>query len=97
MIRDNDNTPRTPEQHRAYVASLSAGQDTAHEVRARNLNWPTLSRLKRAKRWRDIQALERFAEDEGLEVVGVYSAANDNGPVDKTGRSEISRVDSLTR
>lgn len=92
MIHHNGN--RTPEEHRAYVASLSAGQGTVHEVRARNRHWPTFGRLKRADAWRQIQALERFAEDEGLEVAGVYSAANDNGPADETGRAEICRVDS---
>jgi hypothetical protein len=90
----NDNQPRTPEQHRAYVASLRAGQDSAHEVRNRNRNWPTFARLKRANSWRGIQALERYAEDEGLDVSGGFSAANDNAPVDDTGRTEISRVDS---
>jgi hypothetical protein len=91
----NDNIPRTPEQHRAYVASLRAQQDTEHEVRSRNRNWPTFARLKRADQWREIQALERYAEDEGISLPeGTMAAANDNSPVDDTGRSEISRVDS---
>jgi hypothetical protein len=92
MTPANDN--RTPEQHRAYVAQLAAQQNTTREIRARNRGWPTFARLKRANAWREIQALERYAEDEGLEVTGVYSAANDNGPVDKHGRAEICRVDS---
>jgi hypothetical protein len=89
----NDN--RTPTEHRAYVAQLAAQQDTSHEVRSRNRNWPTFGRLKRADMWREIQALERYAEDEGISLPeGAMHAANDNTPVDETGRSEISRVDS---
>lgn len=95
MNHDNDNRPRTPEEHRALVASLAAGQDTTHEVRARNRHWPTFARLKRAKLWRQIQALERYAEDEGVSIPeGLMHAANDNTPVDETGRNEICRVDS---
>ncbi|ABE62828.1 hypothetical protein Nham_2030 [Nitrobacter hamburgensis X14] len=89
----NDNTPRTPEQHRAYVASLRDQQDDDKEVRARARHWPTFGRLKRAKRWLDIQALERFAEDEGLDVSGGFHAANDNSPVREDDGIEIGRVD----
>jgi hypothetical protein len=96
MNHANDNRPRTPAEHRAIVASLSAGQDNAHEVRARNRNWPTFARLKRAKLWRQIQALERFAEDEGVSIPeGLMHAANDNRkPANDLGRAEIFRVDS---
>lgn len=89
----NDNQPRTPEQHRAYVASLRAQQDD-NEVRARNRNWPTFGRLKRADRWRDIQALERFAEDEGIAMPeGMMHAANDNSPVTDKDGVKVSRAD----
>jgi hypothetical protein len=94
MHHANDNTPRTAEQHRAYVAQLAAQQDTSHEVRSRNRNWPTFARLKRSDAWREIQALERYASDEGVSLPeGVMHAANDNQPVGDTGRTEISRID----
>jgi len=45
--------------------------------------------------WREIQALERYAEDEGISLPeGTLHAANDNTPADDTGRAEISRIDS---
>jgi hypothetical protein len=95
MHHANDNAPRTPAEHRAYVAQLAAQQDTSHEVRSRNRNWPTFGRLKRADMWREIQALERYAEDEGVSLPeGTMHAANDNSPIDDSGRTEISRVDS---
>lgn len=94
MHHDNDNTPRTPEQHRAYVASLRAQQDDDNEVRARARHCPTFGRLKRAKRWRDIQALERFAEDEGLSRPdGLMAAANDNRLVPAGEELKHGRVD----
>src|SRR5687768_3591768 len=90
----NDNN-RTPSEHRAYVAELSAKQDTEREPRASNRGWPTFARLTRADAWREIQALERFADDEGISMPeGVMHAANDNTPADDTGRAEICRVDS---
>jgi hypothetical protein len=89
----NDNTPRTPAEHRAILAAQRALQDTTREARSRNRDWPTFGRLKRADAWREIQALERYAEDEGIEIGGGFHAANDNQPVDDTGRMEISRVD----
>jgi hypothetical protein len=90
----NDNQPRTPEQHRAYVASLRAHQDDDNEVRARAKHRPTFARLKRADRWRDIQTLERFAEDEGLSMPeGTLHAANDNSPMREEDGVEIGRVD----
>jgi hypothetical protein len=89
----NDNTPRTPAEHRAYVASLRAQQDD-DEPRNRNRNWPTFARLKRAKRWRDIQALERYAEDEGIALQdGLMAAANDNRLVPAGEDLEHGRVD----
>lgn len=95
MNHANDNTPRTPEQHRAILAQQRAAQDDTREVRFRNQHWPTFGRLKRADAWREIQALERFAADEGVSLPeGNLHAANDNNPVDDTGRTEISRVDS---
>jgi hypothetical protein len=88
----NDNQSRTPTEHRAYVASLRAQQDD--EARNRNRNWPTFSRLKRAKRWLDIQALERFAEDEGIALQdGLMTAANDNRHVPVGDELEHGRVD----
>jgi hypothetical protein len=93
MNHANDNEPRTPAEHRALVAAHRAHQaDT--EVRPRNREWPTFGRLKRADAWREIQALERYGADEGLDVAGGFHAANDNQPVDDTGRTEISRFDS---
>jgi hypothetical protein len=95
MNHDNDNQPRGPEEHRRLVAAQRALQDDTREVRARNREWPTFGRLKRADAWREIQALERYAEDEGVSLPeGTMAAANDNAPVDDTGRTEISRVDS---
>ncbi|WP_082747288.1 hypothetical protein [Bradyrhizobium macuxiense] len=93
MHHHNDNQPRTPEQHRAILAQQRTQQDDTREVRFRNQYWPTLGRLKRADAWREIQALERYAGDEGIEIGGGFHAANDNLPVDDTGRTEISRVD----
>jgi hypothetical protein len=93
MHYDNDNHPRTPAEHRALVAAQRANQAVT-EVRARNREWPTLGRLRRADAWREIQALERYGTDEGLDAIGGFHAANDNTPVDDTGRTEISRVDS---
>jgi hypothetical protein len=91
----NDNTPRTPAEHRAILAAQRAKQDDTREVRARNRDWPTFGRLRRADAWREIQALERYAEDEGISMPeGMMHAANDNSPVDDTGRTEISRIDS---
>ncbi|WP_445222167.1 hypothetical protein ACKWRH_21115 [Bradyrhizobium sp. Pa8] len=94
MTPANDNTPRTPAQHRAILAQQRA-QQAKTEVRSRNRDWPTFGRLKRADAWSQIQALERYAEDEGVSLSeGTMAAANDNAPVDDTGRTEISRVDS---
>jgi hypothetical protein len=94
MHYDNDNTARTPAEHRAAVAAQRAGQGN-REVRFRNQYWPSFARLKRADAWREIQALERYAEDEGVSLPeGTLHAANDNSPVDDAGRAEISRVDS---
>lgn len=92
MHHDNDN--RTPAQHRRILAAQRAHQaDT--EVRSRNRDWPTFGRLKRADAWMQIQALERYAEDEGISMPeGTMNAANDNSPVDETGRTEISRINS---
>ena len=91
----NDNQPRSPEQHRAILAQQRAAQDDTHEVRFLNRDWPTFGRLKRADAWREIQALERYGEDEGVSLPeGALHAANDNAPVDDTSRTEISRVDS---
>ncbi|TAI66577.1 hypothetical protein [Bradyrhizobium sp. Leo170] len=91
----NDNQPRNPEEHRRILAQQRAKQDDSREVRFRNRDWPTFGRLKRADAWREIQALERYAEDEGVSLPeGSLHAANDNSPVDDTGRTEISRVDS---
>jgi hypothetical protein len=95
MRHANDNAPRTPEQHRAILAQQRAAQDDNREVRFRNQHWPTFGRLKRADAWREIQALERYAEDDGVSLPeGSLHAANDNSPVDDTGRTEISRIDS---
>jgi hypothetical protein len=94
MTPANDNHPRSPAEHRAYVAALSAQQDADHEVRARNRNWPTGARLQRARAWPQLDALRRYAEDEGLDVAAGFSAANDNAPADESGRTEISRIDS---
>ncbi|KQW22841.1 hypothetical protein ASC80_05735 [Afipia sp. Root123D2] len=93
MHHHNENTTRTPAEHRHILAQQRADQDDNREVRARNREWPTFGRLKRADAWREIQALERFARDEGLDIAGGFHAANDNSPTDETGRSEISRVD----
>ncbi|ABE61238.1 hypothetical protein Nham_0342 [Nitrobacter hamburgensis X14] len=94
MQHANDNTPRTPEQHRAYVASLRQDDDET-EVRARARHWPTFGRLKRADRWLEIQTLERYADDEGIAMPeGNLHHANDNSPVNEDGRMEIGRVDS---
>lgn len=91
MNHANDN--RSPEEHRAYVASLRASQGD-QEVRARNRNWPTFGRLKRANAWLQIQALERFADDEGVSLPeGMMHAANDNTPRGDFDLPEISRVD----
>jgi hypothetical protein len=90
----NDNQPRSPEEHRRIVASLRAQQDDDAEPRNRNRNWPTFARLKRAKRWGDIQALERYAEDEGLSRPdGLLAAANDNRMVPAGEELEHGRVD----
>jgi hypothetical protein len=95
MHHDNDNQPRSPAEYRAIVEAQRANQDDTREVRFRNKNRPTFGRLKRANAWREIQALERYAEDEGISLPeGTLHAANDNSPVDDAGRSEISRVDS---
>ncbi|MET4277406.1 MULTISPECIES: hypothetical protein [unclassified Bradyrhizobium] len=94
MHHDNDNQPRTPEQHRAILAQLRSQQDTAHEIRARNREWPTFARLRRADGWPQIQALERYGRDGGLDVAGGFHAANDNTPTDDVGRAQISNVDS---
>ncbi|OKO78562.1 hypothetical protein [Bradyrhizobium sp. AS23.2] len=95
MHHANDNQPRSPEEHRRILAQHRATQDDTREVRFRNQHWPTFGRLKRADAWREIQALERYAEDEGVSLPeGTLHAANDNAPVDDTGRTEISRVDS---
>ncbi|MFK4507142.1 hypothetical protein LPJ38_26515 [Bradyrhizobium daqingense] len=91
----NDNQLRSPEEHRRIVAQLRAAQDDNREVRVRNQHWPTFARLKRAAAWREIQALERYADDESMSLPeGALHAANDNAPVDDTGRTEISRIDS---
>ncbi|UPT93868.1 hypothetical protein J4G48_0031655 [Bradyrhizobium barranii subsp. apii] len=93
MIHHNDNQ-RTPEEHRRILAQQRAAQDNTREVRFRNQHWPTFGRLKRADAWREIQALERFAADEGVSLPeGNLHAANDNSPADDTGRTEISRID----
>jgi hypothetical protein len=92
MNHDNDNQ-RTPAEHRDIRAAQRAKQDDTREVRSRNRDWPTFGRLRRADAWREIQALERYAEDEGVDIGGGFQAANDNRPVDDTGRTEISRVD----
>lgn len=68
MTPANDNQPRSPEQHRAILAQQRAAQDDTHEVRFRNWDWPTFGRLKRADAWREIEALERYAEDEGVSL-----------------------------
>ncbi|MCA6109603.1 hypothetical protein [Bradyrhizobium cenepequi] len=95
MKHANDNQPRSPAEHRAFVEAQRASQDATREVRNRSQSRPTLARLKRADAWREIQALERFAEDEGISAPeGMLHAANDNAPVDDAGRAEISRVDS---
>lgn len=95
MKHANDNQPRTPAEHRAFVAAQRASQDATREVRNRGIHKPTLVRLRRADAWREIQSLERYAEDEGIACAeGLLHAANDNSPVDETGRAEISRVDS---
>lgn len=95
MHHANDNTPRTPAEHRAYVAALSDQQDTDHEVRARARHWPTFGRLKRANRWLEIQTLERYAEDEGISMPeGNIHHANDNSPMREEDGVEIGRVDS---
>lgn len=88
----NDNR-RTPAEHREAVAAHAAERNTTREPRNRNREWPTLGRLRRADAWPKIQALERFARDEGIEIGGGFHAANDNSPVDETGRTAISRVD----
>ncbi|MGY4377292.1 hypothetical protein ACVWZ3_004931 [Bradyrhizobium sp. i1.3.6] len=88
MTPANDNQPRTPAEHRRILAEQRTAQDDTHEVRSRNRDWPTFGRLKRADAWREIQALERFAEDEGLSLPeGTMHAANDNTPADDTGRT----------
>lgn len=61
MTPANDNTPRTPAEHRAYVAQLAAKQDTTREVRNRNRGWPTGSRLQRARSWPELDALRRLS------------------------------------
>lgn len=92
MHHDNDNQPRTPAEHRAILAQLAAQQEA--EPRNRNRNWPTFARLKRAKRWGDIQALERYAEDGGLSFPeGLMAAANDNRPVPADGELDHGRAD----
>jgi hypothetical protein len=89
----NDNV-RTPAQHRAILAAQRAQQDDDAEPRNRNRNWPTFARLKRAKRWLDIQALERYAEDEGIALQdGLMAAANDNRMVPAGEDLEHGRVD----
>lgn len=94
MTPANDNH-RTPAEHRALVECQRASQDDTREVRNRNQGRPTFARLRRADAWREIQALERCAEDEGISLAeGIMHAANDNAPVDDTGRTEISEVDS---
>lgn len=91
----NDNHPRSPEEHRRIVAQQRLTQNDTRAVRFRNQHWPTLGRLKRADAWREIAALERYAADEGLSLPeGPLHAANDNSPLDETGRTEISRIDS---
>ncbi|MBN8967717.1 MAG: hypothetical protein J0G95_04560 [Rhizobiales bacterium] len=87
----NDN--RTPAEHRAAVAALSAKQDTDREPRNRNREWPTFGRLKRANAFLHIQALERYGADEGLDIAGGFHAANDNAPQGEFERPEICRVD----
>ncbi|MFT4116578.1 hypothetical protein [Bradyrhizobium sp.] len=95
MTPANDNCARTPEQHRAILAQQRAQQDDTREVRFRNQHWPTFGRLKRADAWREIQALERYAEDEGGALPeGNLNAANDNQPQGKFNVPEISRIDS---
>lgn len=80
---------------RAIVEAQRTKQDDTREVRFRNKNRPTFGRLKRANAWRAIQALERYAEDEGVSLPeGHLHAANDNTPADDTGRAEFSRIDS---
>jgi hypothetical protein len=93
MKPDNDNTPRTPAEHRATVAALAANLPQ-HAPRARK-GWPTAGRLRKDKALGHLIALERFARDEGIDVNDGFAAANDNNPADDTGRAEISRVDSL--
>lgn len=93
VMNDNDNQPRTPAEHRRILAQQRENQEANREVRFRNQHWPTMARLKRADAWREIQALERYAADEGMEISGGFHAANDNTPVDETGRTEISRID----
>lgn len=90
----NDNQPRSPEEHRRILAQQSAAQVEPREVRFRNQNWPTFARPRRADAWPQIQALERYGGDEGLDVAAGFHAANDNAPADDFGRAEICNVDS---
>jgi hypothetical protein len=94
MTPADDNTPRTPEEHRRLVAALSAGQDTEKEVRNRSRGEPTFARLKRAEAGAELIALRRFAADEGLDAAGGFDAANDNTPHGDFDLPEISRIDS---
>ncbi len=93
MNHDNENAPRTPAEHRAYVASLAAKQNTQREVRARTRGWPTGARLQRARSWPELDALRRYAAEEGVDLAGGFDAANDNTPKGEFQRPEICLVD----
>jgi hypothetical protein len=94
MHHDNDNTPRTPTEHRRLVEAQRAEQGR-REPRNRNRGWPTGGRLQRARAFAELDALRRFADDEGADIAGGYEAANDNTPRGEYSRPEISRVDSV--
>jgi hypothetical protein len=94
MHHDNDNATRTPAEHRAAVAAQRAGQGN-REPRNRNRGWPTGGRLQRARAFAELDALRRFADDEGTEIAGGFDAANDNTPTGEYERPQISRVDSV--
>jgi hypothetical protein len=94
MHYDNDNTPRTPAEHRAAVEGQRARQGN-REPRNRNRGWPTGGRLQRARAFAELDALRRFADDEGTDIAGGFDAANDNTPTGEYERPQISRVDSV--
>lgn len=92
MQHANDNG-RSPEQHRRLLEEQRTSQGR-REVRARNRGWPTGSRLQRARAFAELDALRRFASDEGTDIAGGFEAANDNTPTPRS-VAEISRVDSV--